>query len=389
MPLNRVASALALALALAACSAPDAPEITSSQDTASPSSDTPTGPPVPGSEWDRTAPADAGFDPDALARLDRRFGSQRTNCFAVVRDGELVHFTTFDGEAPDAMGPAFSVTKSFTSVLVGIAADQGLLDLDDRAARYIPAWRDTPAGAVTIRDLLANVSGRHWDVETDYQEMALQARDKTAFAVGLSQDAAPGTVWHYNNAAIQTLEAVLSAATGEEPAEYARQHLLRPLQMSRTYWGTDRAGNTTTYAGVNASCLDLARFGLMMMRDGAWGDQQIVSADYVEEATGGSSSDLNAAYGLLWWVNRKGTVLGALPATGAEEPGTGGATRPAARRLAPQAPRDAFWALGLGKQIVAVIPSEGIVAVRMGTTPDDPDALSPDDFTSAVLDAQR
>ncbi|MGH1563666.1 serine hydrolase domain-containing protein [Mumia sp. DW29H23] len=389
MALRRAAAVLAAAAFLAACSGGGGAATSERTGTPSPaptSDAATTGPTVPGADWERTDAGAAGFDAAALRALDRRLDRQGSSCFVVTRDGEVVHEAYFGGSDEEAMGAAFSVTKSFTSVLVGIAADEGLLDLDDRASDYIPAWKGTAAATITVRDLLANVSGRHWDFSTDYQQMAIAARDKTAYAIGLPQDARPGTVWRYNNAAIQTLDEVLTKATGTTPREYARTRLLEPLQMSRTYWGEDPSGNTTTFSGVNASCLDLARLGLLMLRGGSWGGDQVVSADYVAQAVGRSSSRLNAAYGLLWWVNRKGPVLGALAATGGNtaDTGTGGV-----RRLAPGVPADAFWALGLGKQIVAVVPSEGLVAVRMGSAPQDPDALSPGDFTTDVLATLR
>lgn len=341
---------------------------------------------VPGDDWVRTDAGAAGFDPEALGRVEQHLAAEASSCFVVTRDGELVHEAYFDGTDHLTMRPAFSITKSLTSVLVGIAADEGRLSLDDAAATYVPQWRGTPAEDVTIRDLLANTSGRYWDYRTDYEQMAVIAADKTAFSIGLAQDAAPGTVWHYNNAAIQTLEAVLSAATGVSPAEYARTRLLDPLQMNHTSWASDAAGRTMVFSGVSASCLDLARFGVLMLRRGDWAGDRVVSAEFVDEATGRSSSRLNAAYGLLWWVNQPGIVLGALTATGSSSPDTSTAP-PHEGRLAPNVPADAFWALGLGKQIIAVIPSEGIVAVRMGAMPPGANAASPDRFTSDVLNA--
>ena len=136
--------------------------------------------------------------------------------------------------------------------------------------------------------------------------MAIGASDKTAFALALGQDAPPGDVWAYNNSAIQTLSAVLEAATGEDPVDYARTQLFEPLGMADSTLTTDAAGNALTFMGLRTTCLDLARFGYLMLRDGVWDGEQVVSSDYVEQATGRSSTELNAAYGLLWWLNREG-----------------------------------------------------------------------------------
>ena len=172
-------------------------------------------------------------------------------------------------------------------------------------------------------------------------------------------------MWAYNNSAIQTLSAVLEAATGEDPVDYARTQLFEPLGMADSTLTTDAAGNALTFMGLRTTCLDLARFGYLMLHDGVWDGEQVVSSDYVEQATGRSSTELNAAYGLLWWLNREGIIATPTLAT------TGIDDGPGARRgqLVPDAPDDAFWALGFRNQIVAVIPSEGIVAVRMGAAP--------------------
>ena len=105
-------------------------------------------------------------------------------------------------------------------------------------------------------------------------------------------------------------------------------------------------------------------------------------ADFVEAATGRSSTQLNAAYGLLWWLNQPGPVVSPLIATtgrGDPEAGTG--------PLVPGAPEDAFWALGFRNQIVAVVPSEGIVAVRLGAEPPADAPFTQSELTMGVLDA--
>ncbi len=87
-----------------------------------------------------------------------------------------------------------------------------------------------------------------------------------------------------------------------------KKRLFDPIGMRDTSWAHDNAGNTTTYSGIDSSCHDLARLGYLMMRGGEWDGTQLISTQFVAEATGGSSQ-LNAAYGLLWWVNKPGRVV--------------------------------------------------------------------------------
>ncbi len=71
---------------------------------------------------------------------------------------------------------------------------------------------------------------------------------------------------------------------------------------------TDAAGNTLTFMGLQTTCLDLARFGYLMLQGGTWDGEQVVSADFVEQATAVSSTELNAGYGYLFWLNHRGRI---------------------------------------------------------------------------------
>jgi CubicO group peptidase (beta-lactamase class C family) len=378
--------ALALALLAAACSSGGdggaaSPRQGAGAGDATPESDT-ADVPYPGAEWTTVDPVAAGFDPAALARLDAAAEAAGSSCLVVTRDGAVVDERYWDGAGADQPREAFSVTKSITSTLVGIAQDEGALGLDDPAADHIAEWRGTDSAAVTLRNLVSNDSGRHWDFATDYTQMALGARDKTGFAVGLGQDAPPGEVWAYNNSAIQTLSQVLGEATGEDPADYAESRLFGPIGMDRSSMSKDGAGNTMTFMGLRTTCLDLARFGYLMLNGGRWDGDQVVSQDWVEAATGRSSTELNAAYGYLWWLNRRGAV--ASPAVATTGAGDGSV---ADGQMDPGVPDDVFWALGFQNQIVAVVPSEGIVAVRMGAAPPAGSPFTQAELTGGVLDA--
>lgn len=376
-----VTTGCVLVLAVTAACSPDEPaksDDASRDNTATPVAEAT----YPGDEWATIDPVAAGFDPSSLGQLAAKAEAAGSSCLVVTRDGEVVRQDYWNGAGPEHPVEAFSVTKSVTSTLVGIAQDQGLLDIDQTAADFIPEWAGTNAAAVTVDNLLSNDSGRHWDLATDYVEMAVQASDKTAFGVDLAQDAAPGEVWAYNNSAIQTLSAVLESATGTSPVDLARTQLFEPLGMTHSKLTTDAAGNALTYAGLQTTCLDLARFGYLMLRGGEWDGEQVVSPEYVQQATGGPSTPLNAAYGLLWWLNREGPISSPLVAT------TGAADAPIAKgQLVPGAPDDAFWALGFNNQIVSVIPSEGIVAVRLGRRPPPEAAFAQTELTMGVLDA--
>ena len=151
----------------------------------------------------------AGLDGSALEAMAKRAETDGANCLVVLKGGELVREWNFGGSSPTALQEGFSTTKSVASLLIGIAQDQGLLSLDQPASDFITEWKGTKSEPVTIRQLLSMTSGRYYDFETDYAQMAFFSQDKSGFSIGLEQQHEPGTVWEYNNSATQTLEVVL------------------------------------------------------------------------------------------------------------------------------------------------------------------------------------
>lgn len=295
----------------------------------------------PGASWETATPAAAGVDEAPLDLLAESIGDN-TQCLTVVRDGQVVYDRAWTGDT-ETDSEAFSATKSITSTLVGIAVADGLVELDQPVSDFVPEWVGTDSEDVTVRNLLSNDSGRYYDFQTDYSAMALQADDKTAFAIGLDQQHPVGEHWEYNNSAIQVLEQVLEEATGQDVADFAEERLFEPLGMSSEI-RHDRAGNTLVFMGAQASCHDLARFGHLFLNEGEWDGEQIVPAKWVAEATS-PSQEVNPEYGFLWWLYPEGAV--------AVEDGQ------------PEPP-PAYAALGLGGQIVLVVPEDGLVITRMG-----------------------
>lgn len=335
----------------------------------------------PGAEWEHVEAADVGLDPAVLEAVVADAEAAGSSCVAVVRDGRMVVDEAWP--EPEAPRQVFSVTKSLTSVLVGIAEHQGLLSVDDPVSDYVPEWVGTGSEEVTIEHVLTGVSGRQWDMATDYLQMASRAEDKTAFAIGLEQVHPPGEVWTYNNAAVQVLSRVLEEATGVDAATFAERELFEPLGMVDSHLGRDESGGPMTFMGLVSTCADVARLGQLMLQGGRWGDEQILSSDYVVAATS-PATDLNAAYGRLWWVNGAGPISGPrLATTGRPEPGAETPEGP----LVASAPPDAYWALGLDDQVLAVAPGEDLIAVRLGAKPPAEQPFGVEELTGGVLDA--
>ena len=311
--------------------------------------------------WPTTTPKQAGFLPHRLGEIAADARAKDSSCLAVVRDGELVDDWNW-GTPRTTSRQVFSVTKSITSALVGIAVRDGDLDVEDPVADYVPSWRGTDSADVTVRELLSNTSGRYWSLDSDYNQLT-HARDRTAYAVRLSQQYPHGTTWAYNNAAIQVLDRVLRRATGTTTDRFAAKRLFGPLGMTHTFMTRDQSGRSTNvYFGVFTTCLDLARFAQLYLRGGAVGGERIVSRSWVRQSTGRSSSELNAAYGYLWWLNRYGLLRGSTDPV--DE--TGQPVETHVGRLVPDASPRLYSAIGLGGQIAMVDPESGTIVVRLG-----------------------
>lgn len=370
---HRIAGlAAAVALLAAACSGSDDDAGTPSSTTATTTSEATTttlapidGPGAGGmgagaADWETVDPADVGLDAAVLDDLAATAEANESTCLLVVRHGRIAGEWYFNDGAADQAQEVFSATKTYTAVLVGIAQDDGLLDIEDPAADYIEEWQGTDSEAVTVRNLLSNDSGRSWSLQQDYSQL-IGEKDKTDFAIGLGQDHAPGEFWAYNNAAIQTLDRVISDATGTPTGEFGDTELLEPLGMDDSTFTVDDEDQALTFMGLQSTCRDMARFGQLLLHDGAWDQQQIVSAEYLGEATT-PSQELNEGYGYLTWLNVTGHLAGAVSPVDASEE----AERQEAQ-LVPDAPEGLFWALGLGGQIIQVDKDTDTVVVRLGS----------------------
>lgn len=313
-------------------------------------------------------------EPDFTA-LDRVVDAAGSMCTVVLRGNAVVH--EHPAGSRHLTRRVYSITKSVVGVLVMLAQQDGRLRLDDPVATHVDDWPSQSAD-VTVRQLMSMSSGRAWSEASDQAMIA--ARDQTALALRAGQGDAPGSVWRYDNLAAQVLSAVLQSAVGD-PQAYAQRRLFAPLSLNETSWERDGAGHVKTYAGIVSSCADIARLGVMMRDGGRFRGRQILPAHAVAELTR-PSTDLNAAYGLLWWTNAPGRVVEVRRAAGFD------VDKPAHQgRLAPGVPADAFWALGWGNELLAVVPSADTVAVRLGPRPSDPDLLTFETFTAAALGA--
>jgi len=288
----------------------------------------------------------------AYVPMARAVKAQNARCMTVLERGKAVGEWRFFGHAPSSREEVASITKSFAGALVGIAQTKGLLQIDQPASTWITEWVGTPSEGVTVRHLLAMTSGR-----TDFNA-ATAPNDLRGAVLGTSQNVrTPGARWTYHNASSQALELVLSRATGESVVTFAQRELFDPLGLSASFT-LDPFGVPGLYAGIQATCMDVARLVQLYLGGGIWQGRRIIDAGYVADSrtpqvTGsGPNTQMNGAYGLQWWLNADAT-----------QTLSGGRTEWTTGRQWPTLPSDVFWVSGACHQLGAGIASLGQVVV--------------------------
>jgi CubicO group peptidase (beta-lactamase class C family) len=268
-----------------------------------------TAPPA-GSGWDVVDPPEVGIDTDSLEKTVRDFDRGEAgliHSLIVVRRGRLVLEEYFHGFGRDDLHEIQSCTKSVVSLLVGIAVDQGkIASLDTPVFDYFPEHADlhTPEwDRVTLRHLLTMSAGLDW---TNREAFSTRGTGRVFFRRVLSRRVArePGSRGRYVGANVNLLAGVIHHATGMHADEFAARHLFEPLGIERWDWEGGKTDGYPTMAGtLKLRPLDMAKLGQLVLNQGEWAGQQVVSRQWIREsvtpqiAIGRDEDD----YGYLWW----------------------------------------------------------------------------------------
>lgn len=216
-----------------------------------------------------------------------------------------------------------SITKSVTSVLIGIAEYEGLLPKVEEALlfdhiddKYVKRLDDAGWSAMTIADLLAMRANIEWD-EENYESnendaiiLEQEQEDWVQYVLEKPLIGEPGGAWYYNSGATQLLSAVIEHTTGMSASEYAEARLFNRLGITDHYWKESPIGLNDTLGGLYVKSTDLAKFCTLMMSRGLWNDERIIPEDFVARSIAQSStldpSSRYAGYGYKWWLGYKG-----------------------------------------------------------------------------------
>lgn len=239
--------------------------------------------------WEVAEPDSQQMDAAALNELGSKVSAMEgVYSFLIIRNGKIVHEQYLNGANPRSLLHIRSITKRITATLTGIAIDQGHVDsVDIGIANFFPEITNSGAGqgweGVSVYHLLNMVSGMDWVEETELNSYDNNRSDPLKFIFGKNITHIPGTYYSYNTPGTHLLSYIIERAYGGRVAPYAEVNLLYPLGIRGYRWEADGNGVKSGGAGLELTARDLAKIGLLYLQDGKWGEQQIVSEEWIHQ----------------------------------------------------------------------------------------------------------
>jgi CubicO group peptidase (beta-lactamase class C family) len=288
----------------------------------------------PTDRWRNAEPKDVGLRAEKLAELEPllRTRLRHVKGMVVVRRGHVAFEWYRDGITSDDAHNVASVTKSVISALAGIGLDAGWLrDVDQPVHELLPEYAgaaaSTPARAVTVRHLLTMTAPVAWKTGAwGYEPLDRLRRQRDwvrYILVDLMARGEPGR-FQYSAVCPHLISAILTRTTGSSARELANERLFRPLGMREipdremvgfgrddvfgrnvSGWIKDPNGITTGGWGLAMTPRDMARFGLLYLDRGWWGERSIVPSSWIAESTTPNAND----YGYYWWLRGSGRTF--------------------------------------------------------------------------------
>jgi CubicO group peptidase (beta-lactamase class C family) len=269
--------------------------------------------------WLVSTPEEQGMDSATLKQITENIKQQNLaiHSLLIIRHGYLIFEEYFNLEEylgytqsnQDNMHSLYSVTKSFTSALIGIAIEEGYIDNTSvKVVDFFPESTienlDSRKKTMTLNHLLTMTTGFEWDEWTgDSGFKMLKSANPVEYMLDLPMKNEPGTVLTYCTGASHLLSAIVQKTTGKTTLEFARKYLFHPLGISEVQWTYDQQYINHGGHGLSMKSRDMAKFGYLYLNNGTWNGKQILSTDWVTKST--QSYNLfneNSGYGYQWWT---------------------------------------------------------------------------------------
>lgn len=223
---------------------------------------------------------EAWFDAEAEA-------GQTIHSAMVLQHCQVILERWIEPNAPDSAHVMHSVSKTFTSMAIGFAIEEGRITLDDRLADFFPDLVPEDAGdnlrAITVRDLLTMSCGHEQEHTNEIRYG--EDEDWVARFMSFPVDRVPGTFFCYNTIGTYMLSAIITKVTGEKMVDYLESRLWQPLGIEKPYWKECPMGINYGGWGLYLKTEDMAKLGQTLLSGGKYKGRQVIPANWVAEAT--------------------------------------------------------------------------------------------------------
>ena len=258
--------------------------------------------PIP--DWPTVTPEEQGIDSAGLARFLEQHVIPNADCIhsvMIIRNGHIVLEVYVHPYTADDLHDLRSVTKSHTSTLIGMAIERGAIQgVEAKAYDFFPDQNpDDGKRQITLEHLLTMSSGLLAGDDVTIPELFI-SEDPLRMALAQPMRVDPGTEFEYSTAGSHIVAGIFHAATGQQPADFAREHLFTPIGVNHFVWQTDQQGLSNGGYGLWLRPRDMARTGYLYLNQGNWNGQQIVPAEWVAAST--RATGPATYYGYHWWL---------------------------------------------------------------------------------------
>ena len=291
--------------------------------------------------WKIDTVSSVNFNMSRFNEIINSVCSENENLFVrslvIVKKGKLlVEAYPKNPNDRDEPHQVWSVTKSFVSILTGIAIDKNYIkNVNDGVFNYLPEYKKYTSGdflSITIQQCLTMRSGIDYDNDSaEEEDLLAQVPDElTKYIVERPMKTKPGTEAYYKNSDPQLLVKVIENATNTDLVEFAENNLFKPLEINNYFWSRNK--DSTPYGGFGLWLRprDLAKLGQLMLNKGKWNEFQLVSKSWITEATTYKTTVDSFGYGYFFWID---------------------------------VDRNRYWCLGHGGQYIFIVPEKQMVIV--------------------------
>lgn len=275
----------------------------------------------PTEKWRETTPESVGMDSSIFVDMFKQIEKDNIPMegFLVIKDGYIVAEKYGGKYDKDTLHPIYSITKSITSGLVGIAIKQGYISsVDDKVVNYLRDDKLTKVNEwkkeLTIKDFLTMKSGIDFPEQTQkgfYQSNTwkefMGGEDPAYYILNRPIRENPNS-WNYSTGDARVVSKIVQEATGVKLSDFAKEYLFQPLGISDIEWPYDQSGTSFGGTGVMMKPRDIAKIGYLFLNDGIWEGKQILPKGWVEESTQ-PYADTNHNfdgdnYGYFFWLKQ-------------------------------------------------------------------------------------